>query len=242
MDSRNSNNSQQQQQRLKPSVLLPSGQQDQEERFSLKNDDLVNPLDNDKDERDMETIRFSSKRRKPNLQKDLDNEDRRRPRRRRRIIYGDDDDDNEYKDLRKRKRGRRRNQSSIASNWFTDEEENDDDDNNFDNPRDKNRRKNKKPSPIINLLDTVFQVDAEEVKSQAGKIVSHTIFFVLLLQVQAKQFKLLKILFKMIIIKSLGLGHQVIVQGQEKTKSIRIKKSDKERDLHTVITPKKMKR
>ena len=63
---------------------------------------------------------------------------------------------NDYPNQNRRRRPRRRN-SSIASSWFSDDDE---ESRAFSS-------KNQKSSPIINLLDAVFQVDSEEVQVQA---------------------------------------------------------------------------
>ena len=58
----------------------------------------------------------------------------------------------------------------MVSTWFVD----DDTEETrawIEERRKEERSTSNQPSPIINLLDAVFQVDQEEVKYQAGKIV-----------------------------------------------------------------------
>ena len=85
--------------------------------------------------------------------------DRRKQMGRRMRNMGDNDEPG-----RRRRIGR---QSSIASTWFEDEES-EDDKAWIEKRRGGNRDDGEKASPIINLLDAVFQVDSEEVKYQAG--------------------------------------------------------------------------
>ena len=58
-------------------------------------------------------------------------------------------------------------QSSIASTWFEDEES-EDEKAWIERKRASKSDNGERASPIINLLDAVFQVDSEEVKNQAG--------------------------------------------------------------------------